>query len=380
MQEAGPMAQATSIRFVGLDVHKATIAVAVAEADGPVERFGTIANDAEAVRKLIQQLSRGGCRLKVAYEAGPTGYVLRRQLQGLGVECQVVAPSLIPKSVVMRRVKTDARDAMQLARLLRSGDLTPIWVPDEQHEAFRELVRTRFVVKRDLERHRHHLVKFLLRCGLRPPAGVRAWTNEYRRWLAALSHPLEDAQVVLDDFRSALRGAEDRLAYLEKRLSEAARRRPNLAMIVALQMLRGVGELTAATVVAEVGDFRRFARAGSFMNFAGLTASEHSSGASHHQGRITRNGNQHLRHVLVQAAHNARFKPQSRARLRGRLADAPADLLDIVAVAQERLYHRYWHLAQRLGVAKAVVAVARELAGFIWAVGQRMSDPVGQAA
>ncbi len=235
--------------------------------------------------------------------------MLQRQLTQLGVECQVVAPSLIPKSTSGRRMKTDSRDAEQLARLLRSGDLVAIWVPDEEHEAFREVVRARFVVKKDVERHRHQLVKLLLRWGLRPPVQVKRWSKPYRRWLAELSHPLGDLQTVLDDYRSALWAAEERLAYLEKQRGEAARRRPQLALLVALQM-HGVGELTAATVVAEVGDFRLFARAGGFMNFSGLTASEHSSGEKQQRGPITKTGNSNLRHVFIQAAHNARHQPR----------------------------------------------------------------------
>ena len=375
------MAEATPrIRYVGLDVHKETITVAVAEEVGRPESWGRIANDPQAVRRLVRQLAREGCQLKLAYEAGPTGYVLQRQLTRLGLECQVVAPSLIPKSTSGRRVKTDTRDAEQLAKLLRSGDLYPIWVPDEEHEAFREVVRARFVAKKDVERHRHQLVKLLLRWGLRPPAGISRWSTRYRRWLAELSHPLADLQTVLDDFRSALWAAEERLAYLEKRMSEAARKRPQLALLVALQMLRGVGELTSATIVAEVGDFRRFARAGGFMNFAGLTASEHSSGDKQQQGSITKAGDSRLRHVFIQAAHNARHQPQPRARLRARYEGAPADLIELAAKAQERLYHRYWHLTRRIGREKAVVAVAREMAGFVWALGQRMSDPAGKAA
>jgi len=376
------MAEATPrIRYVGLDVHKETITVAVAEqAGGRPEAWGTIASDPQAVRRLVRQLGREGHQLELAYEAGPTGYGLQRQLTRLGAECLVVAPSLIPKPASNRRVKTDKRDAEQLAKLLRSGDLVPIWVPDEEHEAFREVVRARFAVKKDVERHRHQLVKLLLRWGLRPPARVKRWSKPYRRWLTQLRHPLQDLQTVLDDYRSALWAAEARLAYLEKQMVEAALRRPQLALFVALQMLRGVGELTAATVVAEVGDFRRFARANGFMNFSGLTASEHSSGEKQLQGPITKAGNSNLRHVFIQAAHNARHQPQPRARLRARHEGAPADLVEMAARAQERLYHRYWYLARRIGREKAVVAVARELAGFVWAMGQRMSDPAQQAA
>ena len=375
------MPQATPrIRYIGLDVHKETITVAVAEGAGRPELWATIANEAQAVRKMVKQLSREGCQLKLAYEAGPTGYVLQRQLAQLGVECQVVAPSLIPKSTSDRLRKTDARDAVQLAKLLRSGDLVAIWVPDQEHEAFREVVRARFVAKKDLERHRHQLVKLLLRCGLRPPVEVKRWSRGYRRWLAELSHPLPDLQTVLDDFRSAFWAAEERLALLEKRMSASAQRRPQLALLVALQMLRGVADLTAATVVAEVGDFRRFARAGGFMNFAGLTPSEHSSGEKQQRGPITKTGNGNLRHVLIQAAHNARHQPQSRSRLRQRYPDAPIELIELVAKCQERLYYRYRYLVSRVGKEKAVVAVARELAGFVWAIGQRMSEPLEQVA
>ena len=375
------MAEVTPrFRYVGLDVHKETITVAVAGEAGPPESWGRIANDAQAVRRLVQQLGRDGHQLKLAYEAGPTGYVLQRQLAKLGVECQVVAPSLIPKSTSGRKLKTDARDAEQLARLLRSGDLYPIWVPDLEHEAFREVVRARFAAKKDLERHRHQLGKLFLRWGLRQPASVTRWSKAYRRWLAELSVPNLDLQTVLDDHRSVLWAAEERVAYLEKRMSEAARRRPQLALLVGLQMFFGVGELTAATIVAEVGDFRRFAAANKFMNFAGLTASEHSSGDKQMRGPITKAGNSNLRHVFIQAAHHARHQPQTRTRLKQRWEGAPPDLVEMAAKAHERLYQRYWHLARRIGREKAVVAVARELAGFVWAMGQRLSDPVQLAA
>lgn len=163
-------------------------------------------------------------------------------------------------------------------------------------------------------------------------------------------------------------------------MSEAARRRPQLALLVGLQMFFGVGELTAATIVAEVGDFRRFAAANKFMNFAGLTASEHSSGDKQMRGPITKAGNSNLRHVFIQAAHHARHQPQTRTRLKQRWEGAPPDLVEMAAKAHERLYQRYWHLARRIGREKAVVAVARELAGFVWAMGQRLSDPVQLAA
>jgi transposase len=184
-------------RYLGLDVHKATIAVAVAEVSGPPVLFGTIATDPGAVRKLVNQLGREA-KLVAAYEAGPTGYTLHRQLTSLGVDCQVVAPSLVPRRVG-DRVKTDSRDALALARLLRSGDLTPVWVPDAQHEALRDLVRARYDAKVDLLRARHRLTKFLLRHGVYPPQGIKGWTVRHQAWLSQQTLPYTAAQVVFEE-------------------------------------------------------------------------------------------------------------------------------------------------------------------------------------
>ena len=363
------------IRYVGLDVHKATIAVAVAEPGGGKPwSYGEIANDPAQVRKLVRSLRREGQELHMAYEAGPTGYVLQRQLSKLGVDCVVVAPSRIPRSVSERKRKNDRRDAELLARLLRSGDLVPIWVPDPEHEAFRDLVRARFSAKQDVRRHDHQLTKALLRWGLRPPPGLKKASAAYRSWRAKVTVEQRAAQIVLDDLRETLTAAEERLAYLEGEVHKAVQSHPQFELMLALQLLSGVGELTAATVVAEVGDFRRFATAPSFMNFSGLTPSEHSSGEQEAHGPITKEGNGNLRHVLVQGAHNARYQPRSRARLKRVHGELPSDLLEIVARAESRCHQRYQHLTHRVGSYKAVVAVARERAGFIWAIGQRMAE------
>lgn len=361
-------------RYVGLDVHAATIAVAVAEPNaGEVRFLGEIANEPAAVRKLVRALRREGSELQTAYEAGPTGYVLQRQLTKLGVDCLVVAPSRVPKPVSQRKRKNDRRDAEMLARLLRSGDLTPIWIPDPEHEAFRELVRARHSARKDAQRHEHQLKKALLRMGLRPPAGVKKESKAYRHWRATVKAEQRAAQIVLDDLRETLNAAEERLAYLNGELHKAVQGHPELELMLALQLLSGVGELTAATVVAEVGDFRRFATATSFMNYCGLTPSEHSSGEQEAHGPITKDGNGSLRHVLVQGAHNARYQPRSRAQLKRVHGELPPDLLETVIRAESRCHHRYQHLTHRVGSYKAVVAVARERAGFIWAIGQRMA-------
>ncbi len=358
-------------RYVGLDVHKATITVAVGEGSGQPAVYGTIANDPGAVRKLVRQLGREA-KLAAAYEAGPTGYPLHRQLTELGVDCIVVAPSLIPRRSG-DRVKTDNRDAVTLARLLRSGDLTPVWVPGEEDEALRDLVRARFDAKADLLRAKHRLEKFLLRQGVRPPAGLKPWTMRYQAWLNGLHFSVSAAQVVFDDYRTTVRAAEDRVRRLDVELRRCAADSRQVALIAALQALRGVGFLTAVTIVAETGDLRRFAAARGLMSFTGLTSSEHSSGGSQHRGAITHTGNAYLRHVLVQAAHNARHAPYRGWPLKQRQAGLPPDLVELAWRAQIRLHHRYRHLLGRLGRPKAVTAVARELAGFVWAVGQRIA-------
>lgn len=357
-------------RFVGLDVHKATISVAVADDGAAPVSFGTIPNHPGALRKLVSQLKRGG-QLVTAYEAGPTGYGLHRQLTQLGIGCVVAAPALIPRRAG-DRVKTDKRDAITLARLLRSGDLTPVWVPGPEDEALRDLVRTRFDAKDDLRRAMHRLTKFLLRQSIQAPAGTKPWATPYLKWLDALRLDRPTSQLVLDDYRLAVHAARERVRRLDADLERCAEQSSRLRLILALQVLRGVAFLSAVTIAAEVGDFRRFTDAPHFMSFTGLTASEYSSGQSRHQGGITHAGNRYLRHILVQAAHNARFAPSLDGELKRRLQGMPPDLVDLWVRAQSRLHRRYRHLDRRIGRPKAVTAVARELAGFVWAIGQRM--------
>ena len=357
-------------RFLGLDAHAQTIAVAIAEEAGAPNGYGVIPNDPCAVRRLVSRLGGPGVRLVACYEAGPTGYTLRRQLQTLGVDCMVVAPSLVPTRSG-DRVKTDRRDALKLARLLRSGDLTPIWIPDEEHEALRDLVRARADAQVDALRARNRLSKFLLRRGIRPPHGVRAGTTRHDTWLTHLN--LEDAraQIVLDDYRSVVRAAVDRVRRLEQALVTAvpARHRP---LVAALQAFRGIGFLTAVTIVAEVGDLRRFASARQFMAYVGVVPSEYSSGSRHSRGRITKAGNAMLRHVLGESAHHARLQPRIGTTLGRRQQGVPAAIVELSWRAQTRLHHRYRHLSSRLGRPKALTAVSRELAGFVWAVGQQL--------
>jgi len=356
-------------RFVGLDVHKASIAVAVAEAFGDPEDHGHIANDPSAVRRLMQRLGGPDLHLEVAYEAGPTGYALHRQLTAMGISCLVVAPSLIPVKPG-DRIKTDRRDAAKLARLLRSGDLTPVWVPDEAHEALRDLVRARDDAKADLLRAKHRLSKFLLRRAIHPPVGVRAWSRAHDAWLARLTFEHAADGVVLEHYHAVVREAAERVRRLETALAQCAAASPHAELLAALQAIRGIGFLTAVTIVAEAGDLRRFPTARQFMAYVGLVPSEHSSGDSRHRGHITKTGNRLIRHVLGQAAHNARYRPNVSTSLRARQRRVLPAVVELDRRAQARLHARYRHLAGRIGTNKTIIAVARELAGFVWATGQ----------
>lgn len=357
-------------RFVGLDVHAATIAVAVAEPGGEVRPVGMIPNEPEAVRKLVKKLGPAE-GLRVCYEAGPCGYTLYRQLTQLGVTCQVVAPTLVPVRPG-DRVKTDRRDAAKLARSFRSGDLTPVWVPDAAHEALRDLVRAREAAKKDQRRARHRLQKFLLRHGHRPPAGTKAWSEKYRRWLATVRFPQPAQEATRVDYMTEIEHARERVLRLERALDDAieAAPAPMRAVIAALQALRGVAKLAAATVVAEVGQLSRFARARQLMGYSGAVASEHSSGPRIWRGGITKTGNAHLRRIVVEAAWAYRHRPAIGNTLRQRQQGQSEPVKAMAWKAQERLHRRYRLLTARGKVPQQVVtAVARELLGFIWAIG-----------
>lgn len=361
------------IRYIGLDVHKATIAVAIADEAGAPTSYGSIANDPSSVRTLMTRLGHPQAELRVAYEAGPTGYALHRQLTRLGITCMVVAPSLIPRQPG-NKVKTDRRDALKLARLLRSGDLTPVWVPDEAHEALRSLVRARADAKADQLRAKHRLSKFLLRQGCWPPIGVRNWSKRYFTWLHQLEFEHLPDRVVLADYLAEVNAAGERIKRLEGALHQCAQSSSQVALIRGLQAFRGIGFLSAVTLVAEVGDLRRFRTAPQFMAYAGIVPSESSSGDKHQRGSITKTGNRLLRHVLGEAAHHARHAPRVTSKVKQRQADVPAEIIDLAWRAQVRLHARYRHLSARIGSLKALTAIARELAGFIWAAGHVLQE------
>ncbi len=361
----------SKVIFVGLDVHAETIAVAVAETGGEVRSMGIIPNRLESIRKLIGKIGPSK-RIKACYEAGPTGYVLYWQLTQLEVACEVIAPSLVPTKAG-DRVKTDRRDAEKLARCYRAGELTAVWVPDEAHEALRDLVRAREAAKKDQLKARHRLGKFLLRHGRRPE-GIKAWTKQYIEWIKShveFSHPALEA--TLADYLEEVDHVAARIVKLEKAIDEAIQKTPPeiRAVIEALQALRGVAQTTAATIVSELGSLSRFESPRQLMGYSGLVAREHSSGNRVQRGGITKTGNSHLRRVLVEAAWAYQHRPNVTGfllRRQKRLALSD-EVKKIAWKAQQRLNKRYKAMEARgKNKNQIVTALGRELLGFVWAI------------
>ena len=358
------------LRFLGLDVHAETIAVAVAEPDGEVRNLGTIANREDSIRKFIKKLGSPE-QLRACYEAGPTGFVLYWQLTQLGVDCVVVAPTLVPKKPG-DRVKTDRRDALKLARSHRSGDLTAVWVPDEDSEALRDLVRQREAAKQDQLRARHRLTKLLLRTGQRPPLGVKAWTERYWRWIEQVRYTQPAQQATLRDCLNEVQHMSARVKRLEEAILEVVKLAPQSMqeVIRGLQALRGVAHISAVTIAAELGNISsRFQSARKLMGYSGVFPSEDSSGNRIRRGGITKTGNAHLRRIVVESAWCYRHWPRVGARLRKRQQGIPAEITEIAWKAQNRLHKRYMRLSMAgKDPRKVMTAVARELLGFIWAI------------
>lgn len=355
--------------YVGLDVHKETITVAVAEPGrGEPVYWGEIANKPKTVEKLLGKLSEayGGGLLRLCYEAGPCGYVLYRQILASGHDCQVVAPSKIPKAPG-ERIKTDRRDALKLARLLRSGDLTAVWVPDQEQELMRDLSRARDDMKSQERKARQQLNAFLLRHGHHWPRGKSRWTPAHENWLAGLKmdHPWQ--QVVLQEYIDAERAAGERVAQLSDHLMRALPEWSLAPVVDALIALRGIDKLAAIVLLAELGDISRFESPRQLMGFLGLVPSEHSSGGRRRQGAITLTGNGHARRMLVESAWSYRFPARQTKHLKGKARNASPEAKKIAWKAQTRLCGRYRTLTRAGKNTKLVcVAIARELAGFIW--------------
>jgi transposase len=363
--------------FVAFDVAKARNAVSIAEGgrDGEVRYFGEIDNTFEATRKLILKLASRYQPLTFCYEAGPTGYGLYRWIKKLGYECLVVAPSLIP-SKPGDRVKTNRRDANNLVKLLRANELTAVWVPDEKHEAMRDLTRTRDAAVKDLRAQRQQVTSFLLRYGRSYP-GKKRWGAMHAQWLAKQKLDHIGQRIAFEELLTAVRQAKERLERLEAAITEFVPQWSLAPVVEALQALRGMDLISAATFLAEIGDLSRFPSPRELMAYLGLVPSEHSTGDSVKRGAITKTGNSRARRTLVESAWGYRHPARVSANKQRFVERAPRRVREIAWKAQVRLCGRYRRLMARGKLSTvAITAVARELAGFIWAIGQEVAPIV----
>jgi transposase len=358
-----------TMTYVAMDTHKNAISVAIAESGrrGEVRFIGEIPSRPEAVAKMVDRLTAKHGKLAFCYEAGPCGYGLYRQITLLGHECVVVAPSLVP----MRpgeHVKTDRRDAVTQASLFRSGELTPVWVPDDAHEAMRDLSRARQTAMEALRRARQQVLSFLLRHG-RVYSGGGHWTRKHRFWLSAqrFDHPAR--QIAFEELVHAVDEAQARRDRLAKQMQELLPSWSLKRVVIGIQALRGVAQIAAITLVAEIGDFQRFANPRRLMAYLGLTPSERSSGAKTLRGAITKAGNTRARRILVESAWTYRLPARVGAQILKRNESLPQPIKDIAWKAQVRLCARHRRLVRAGKPANVVnVAIARELAAFVWAI------------
>jgi transposase len=363
----------SSTRFIGMDVHKDSIAVAYVAQDhgAEVTYLGAIGTRQGDIDQMIRKMPSKAKHLIFVYEAGPCGYWLYRYLSTKGDECWVVAPSLIPKKPG-DRVKTDRRDAVQLARLARSGDLTAVYVPKVEDEAIRDLTRARADARSDLKDAKCRLKAFLLRQDIRY-VGRANWNPAHLRWLSEVVCPTPAQQIVFQEYVRAVNEHTKRLQRLEQELQEQVTSWRLHPVVDALQALRGVQFTAAVTMVAEIGDLTRFDTPRELMKFLGLIPSEYSSGDHRRQGSITKAGNTHARRVLVEGAWAYQYPAKVSRHLQLRLETQPKMIQDISWKAQVRLCKRYRQLVARGKHTNVVtVAIARELTGFMWAIAKQV--------
>jgi transposase len=360
--------------FVAFDTSKLRNAVAIAEAgrSGEVRFVGEIDNTPAATAKLVRQLAGKYDRLAFCYEAGPTGYGLYRQITGLGQECMVAAPSLIPKKAG-DRVKTNRRDALDMVRQLRAGELTAVWVPDPRHEAMRDLTRARWAAVEDLRSKRQQVSSFLLRLG-RHYGGKKTWTKAHMNWLASQKLEHAEQRIAFEEMLLAVRQAQERIARLEEAIRVAVPDWSLAEVVEAVMAMRGIDMVSATAFLAEIGDLSRFRTPRELMAYLGLVPSEHSTGDTVWRGPITKSGNRRARQILVECSWSYRHPPRVGKKKQAKVAAAPRAVREIAWKAQNRLYARYRALTRRGKLANvAVTAIARELAGFIWAVNREIA-------
>lgn len=368
-------------KYVGLDVHQVDTQVAIAEEGrtGEVRLHGTVRSDLHAMERLFAKLGGPEVVLHVAYEAGPTGFVLYRWCQRRGIDCIVVAPTKIPQVKGVRQ-KTDRRDALQLARSLRAGDLTGIYVPDEVDESIRDLTRARSDASRDLKRAKQRLKSFLLRQGYRYQ-GKANWTEAHRRYLRDLVMPLPALRSVLEEYLLAIDQAQERLARHEELIAVQAPAWRMYPAVQALRCFRGFELVAATMLVAELCDVRRFAHPRGLMAYLGLVPHEHSTGDTRRLGAITKAGNAQARWILIEAVQHASLPPKVSSHLAQRQEGQPEPYRRIAWNMQNRLYRRHWHLTRRgVMAAKVKVALARELCGFVWDLLRQVPPPIQRPA
>jgi len=362
--------------FVAFDTSKLRNSVAIAEAgrSGDVRFFGEIDNTPAATEKLVRKLAAKYSRLTFCYEAGPTGYGLYRQIKTLEHDCVVAAPSLIPKKPG-DRVKTNRRDALNLAKLLRAGELTAVWVPDERHEAVRDLVRARGAAVDDLKSKRQQVLSQLLRLGRHYP-GKKTWTRAHMVWLMSQKLAHREQRIAFEEMLLAMRQAQERVVRLDQAIAAAVPDWSLAKVVTALMALRGLDLVAATIFLAEIGDLSRFASARELMGYLGLVPSEASTGEQISRGRITKAGNHRARRILVECSWSYRHPPRVGKKKLDKIAAAPREVQEIAWKAQARLTTRYRALTRRGKRPTVVVtAIARELAGFIWAVGRAADLP-----
>ncbi len=359
--------------FIGMDVHKKSIEIAIADQgrQGEVRRFGRIDNSMQALDKVVRKLVSKGKTLHFVYEAGPCGYIIHRQLTSKGFDCEVAAPSKIPRKRG-DRIKNDKRDAISLARLHRAGELTAVYVPLAEDEAMRDLTRAREDAKADEKRCKQRLMAFLLRHGHRY-SGRTHWSKAHMRWLSDITMPHRAQQIVMQEYIDALTECGRRVDRLTDQIRQLAPQWRMMPVVQALQSLRGVSLIVSTTTAAELGDLSRFENPSELMGYLGLVASENSSGEKTRRGSITKTGNGHVRRVLVEAAWAYRLPARISRTLLKRQEGLSKKICDISWKAQVRLCGRYKRLWARGKLKQVIVtAIARELCGFMWAISKEI--------